>query len=220
MNFIAYYRVSTQRQGQSGLGLESQQSVVTDYVNRREGTLLHQYTEVESGKKSNRAELAKALQHCQLTNSTLIVSKLDRLSRDLHFLSSVMKSNIKFICCDLGETSSPLILQVLSAVSEEERRACSIRTKLALAEAKKRGVQLGNPNFSDVRNTCTKNAHSQFMENTKKYRDAILPVIENVKSTGTTTLKGIADELNRLGFKSRTGKQFYPSTVRSLIGQN
>lgn len=219
MNFIAYYRVSTQRQGQSGLGLESQQSVVADYINRQEGVLLHQYTEVESGKNNNRPELAKALQHCQLTNSTLIVSKLDRLSRDLHFLSSVMQSNIKFICCD-QPNSGPLVLQVLAAVAEEERRAISTRTKLALTEAKKRGVELGNPNFNEVRNTCTSNAHSQFMTNTKKYREAILPVIENVKAAGTTTLKGIAEELNRLGFKSRTGKQFYPSTVRGLIGQN
>ena len=218
MNFIAYYRVSTQRQGQSGLGLESQQSVVTDYINRQEGALLHQYTEVESGKNNNRPELAKALQHCQLTNATLIVSKLDRLSRDLHFLSSVMQSNIKFICCD-QPNSGPLVLQVLAAVAEEERRAISTRTKLALTEAKKKGIQLGNPNFNEVRNTCTSNAHSEFMANTEKYREAILPVIENVRASGKTTLKGIADELNRLGFKSRTGKQFHPSTVRNLIRQ-
>jgi len=219
MNFIAYYRVSTQRQGLSGLGLESQQSVVTDYIQHQGGNLLHQYTEIESGKNNNRPELGKALQHCQLTNSTLIVSKLDRLSRDLHFLSSVMQSNIKFICCD-QPNSGPLVLQVLAAVAEEERRAISTRTKLALEAAKRRGVKLGNPHLADVRNTCTNNAHSQFMANTNKYREAIFPVIENVKAAGTTTLKGIADELNRLGFKSRTGKQFYPSTIRSLTNSS
>lgn len=94
MNFIAYYRVSTQRQGQSGLGLESQQSIVSDYIKRQGGTQLHQYTEIESGKNNNRPQLTQALQHCQLTNSTLIVSKLDRLSRDLHFLSSVIKATL------------------------------------------------------------------------------------------------------------------------------
>lgn len=100
MQFIAYYRVSTQRQGISGLGLEAQQDIVEDYIRRQEGKLLHIYTEIESGKRDDRPQLLKALQHCQLTNSTLVVSKLDRLSRDLHFLSTVMKSGIPFICCD------------------------------------------------------------------------------------------------------------------------
>ncbi|NVK23530.1 MAG: recombinase family protein [Gammaproteobacteria bacterium] len=216
MNFIAYYRVSTQRQGQSGLGLESQQSIVKDYVSRQEGKLLFEYTEIESGKKSDRPKLLEALNHCQLTNSTLVVSKLDRLSRDLHFLTTVMKSNIQFLCCD-QENSGTLILHVLAAVAESEGAAISERTKLALQAAKKRGVKLGNPNFSEVRNNCTKNAHAQFLANTVKYQKAIQPVIENIRAQDITTYTGIANELNKLGFKSRTGKKFYPTTVKRLL---
>ncbi|ALO42512.1 recombinase family protein [Pseudoalteromonas phenolica] len=216
MNFIAYYRVSTQRQGQSGLGLESQQSIVSDYIQRQDGTLLHQYTEIESGKNNNRPQLTQALQHCQLTNSTLIVSKLDRLSRDLHFLSSVMKSNIKFICCD-QPNSGPLVLQVLAAVAEQERRSISSRTKQALQAAKNRGKKLGNPNLNKVRNTCSKKAQAKFIENTEKYQNAIFPVIKSIQERDITTLAAIANELNKLGFKSRTGKQFYPATVRNIL---
>ncbi|TKB43554.1 recombinase family protein [Thalassotalea mangrovi] len=216
MHFIAYYRVSTQRQGLSGLGLEAQRSVVEDYIHRQSGVLLHQYTEVESGKKDDRPQLLKALQHCQLTNSTLVVSKLDRLSRDLHFLSTVMKSNIQFVCCD-QPNSGTLVLQVLAAVAEEERRAISERTKLALAAAKKRGVKLGNPNLDQVRNTCMKKARIVWQQNNEDFNNAIIPVIENIQQQGITSYLGISRELNRLGFKTRYGKRFYSTTVRNIL---
>lgn len=220
MQFIAYYRVSTQRQGASGLGLEAQKDIVEDYIRRHDGKLLHTYTEVESGKKDDRPQLLKALQHCQLTNSTLVVSKLDRLSRDLHFLSTVMKSGIQFVCCD-QPNSGTLVLQVLAAVAEEERRMISERTKLALAAAKKRGVKLGNPRLDEVRNTCMKNARAEWQKNNDDFNRAILPVIESLQKQGIATYKGLARELNRLGFKTRYGRQFYSATVRNiLLGQD
>lgn len=220
MQFIAYYRVSTQRQGISGLGLEAQQDIVEDYIRRQEGKLLHIYTEIESGKRDDRPQLLKALQHCQLTNSTLVVSKLDRLSRDLHFLSTVMKSGIQFVCCD-QPNSGTLVLQVLAAVAEEERRMISERTKLALAAAKKRGVKLGNPRLDEVRNTCMNNARKAWQKNNDEFNEAILTVIESLQQQGIATYKGLARELNRLGFKTRYGRQFYSATVRNiLLGQN
>lgn len=220
MQFIAYYRVSTQRQGISGLGLEAQQDIVEDYIRRQEGKLLHIYTEIESGKRDERPQLLKALQHCQLTNSTLVVSKLDRLSRDLHFLSTVMKSGISFICCD-QPNSGTLVLQVLAAVAEEERRMISERTKLALAAAKKRGVKLGNPRLHEIRNSCMKNARGTWQKNNDEFNQAIRPVIESLQQQGITTYKGLARELNLLGFKTRYGRQFYSATVRNiLLGQD
>ena len=216
MQFIAYYRVSTKRQGESGLGLEAQQNVVESYIARKDGKLLHSYTEVESGKKNNRPQLQKALQHCQLTNSTLVVSKLDRLSRDLHFLSTVIKSGISFICCD-QENSGILVLQVLAAVAEEELRNVSLRTKLALDAAKKRGVKLGNPRLHEVRNTCMKNARAEWQKNNDDFNNAILPVIQNLKSEGIKSYKGLARKLNEMGFKTRYGRQFHSSTVRNIL---
>lgn len=220
MQFIAYYRVSTQRQGISGLGLEAQQDIVEDYIRRQEGKLLHIYTEIESGKRDDRPQLLKALQHCQLTNSTLVVSKLDRLSRDLHFLSTVMKSGIPFICCD-QPNSGTLVLQVLAAVAEEERRMISERTKLALAAAKKRGVKLGNPRLHEIRNSCMKNARGTWQKNNDEFNQAIRPVIESLQKQGIDTYTALAGELNRLGFKTRYGRQFYSATVRNiLLGQD
>lgn len=216
MHYVAYYRVSTQRQGISGLGLESQRTVVSDYIKCQGGKLLHQYTEVESGKKSDRPQLLDALQHCKLTNATLIVSKLDRLSRDLHFLTTVMKSSINLICCD-QPNSGTLVLQVLAAVAEQERRVMSQRTKLALAEAKKRGTKLGNPRLQEVRNNCTKNARKAWVDNNITFNRAILPVIENIKQQGITSYRGLAKELNALGFKTRNKKQFHSTTVRNII---
>src|SRR5215831_9781263 len=139
--FIAYFRVSTDKQGRSGLGLEAQKAAVASYV--AAGQLLASYTEVESGRRNDRPALAAAVAACKQHKATLVVAKLDRLARSVYFIASLMEAKVDFVCCDMP-TANRLTLHVLSAVAEHEREAISTRTKAALAAAKARGVKLGN----------------------------------------------------------------------------
>ena len=145
MNHIAYYRVSTQRQGQSGLGLDAQRSIVASYEP------IAEYTEIETGtSKKSRPVLAAALAHCKAAKATLVIAKVDRLSRNVHFISGLLESGVEFIACDMPGATR-FMFHIMAAVAEEEARMISVRTKAALCEAKKRGVKLGglrNPNFA------------------------------------------------------------------------
>ena len=219
MNFVAYFRVSTKRQGLSGLGLEAQKSLVHNYINSTlDGKLMLEYTEIESGKKDNREQLAQALHHCEMTGATLIVSKLDRLSRDLHFLTSVMKSGIPFICAD-NPNANNLTLGILAVISQEERLAISARTKAALKAAKERGVKLGNPKLAEIRNTNTTAAINQNRLNANKFNIALLKSIRAIQSQGVSSYAGIARELNNLGIKSRRGSVIHHGTVRDALAK-
>ena len=142
--YIAYYRVSTQRQGDSGLGLEAQQHAVTDFLNGGKWCLLGSFTEVESGKVDERPELAKALAACRVKNATLVIAKLDRLSRNAHFLLGLRDAGVHFICADMPEATE-FTIGILALVAQHEREAISKRTREALQAAKRRGVKLGNP---------------------------------------------------------------------------
>src|SRR6266404_4715508 len=144
LRYVAYYRVSTDRQGRSGLGLEAQRATVQEFLGRTGGTLRAEFTEVQSGRDDNRAELTGALKLCKLTNSTLLIAKLDRLSRNVAFLATLQQSKTKFVACDLPEANE-LVVHILAAVAQAERKAISERTKAALAAAKARGVRLGSP---------------------------------------------------------------------------
>ena len=143
--FIGYLRVSTQKQGQSGLGIESQRKAVEDYLNGGRLELLAEYVEIESGKRSDRTELAKALGHANATGATLVIAKLDRLSRNVAFISNLMESGVEFVAADMP-MANRLTVHVLAAVAEHEREMISQRTTAALAAAKARGVKLGNLN--------------------------------------------------------------------------
>jgi DNA invertase Pin-like site-specific DNA recombinase len=140
--FVAYYRVSTEQQGRSGLGLEAQQAAVRAYLNGGAWTLLGEFVEVESGKRADRPELARALEHCRLTGAVLVVAKLDRLTRNMAFLAALMDSGVEFVACD-NPHANRLTLHLLGAVAEHERGMISARTKAALEAAKARGVALG-----------------------------------------------------------------------------
>src|ERR1700732_1524835 len=143
MVFIAYYRVSTGRQGASGLGLEAQRAAVYRHIGA--GQLAAEYTEVESGKKhTNRPQLLTALQECRRKKATLVIAKLDRLGRNVAFISALMESGADFVCCD-NPHANRLMLHMLAAFAAHEREQISQRTKAALAAAKARGVKLGNP---------------------------------------------------------------------------
>ncbi|WP_020677329.1 recombinase family protein [Geopsychrobacter electrodiphilus] len=142
--YISYLRVSTSRQGASGLGLEAQRTNIDNYLNGGQWTLLKEYVEIESGKKDDRPKLQEALQLCKATGATLLIAKLDRLSRDAHFLIGLQKSGANFVAVDMP-TANELTIGIMALVAQEERRAISRRTIDALAAAKARGVKLGNP---------------------------------------------------------------------------
>lgn len=142
--FVSYIRVSTAKQGASGLGLEAQKEAITRYLNGGNWEVLSEFIEVESGKNSDRPQLTRALQHCQMTGATLVIAKLDRLSRDLHFISSLQKAGIEFIACDMP-SANKFTIHIFAALAEHEREMISQRTKAALAALKARGVKLGNP---------------------------------------------------------------------------
>lgn len=146
MNLIAYYRVSTDKQGRSGLGLEAQKSAVQQYAASGGHRIVAEHVEVESGKRSdNRPQLAAALAACRLHRATLCIAKLDRLSRQLSFVANLMESGTDFVAVD-NPTANRLTIHLLAAIAEHEREMISQRTKAALAAAKARGVRLGNPN--------------------------------------------------------------------------
>ena len=141
--FVAYYRVSTVRQGQSGLGLDAQRASVAAFVAGR-GELVGEFVEVESGRKDDRPQLAAALDLCRRRRAVLVIAKLDRLARSVAFISNLMEGGAEFVACDMPEANR-LTLHILAAVAEHEREMISTRTKAALAAAKARGVRLGNP---------------------------------------------------------------------------
>ena len=142
---IAYYRVSTKKQEESGLGLDSQQFAVAAYAERTGAKVLAEYTEAETGKRSDRPELAKAITHAKRTSSVLVVAKLDRLARNVAFTSALMESGVEFIACDMPDANR-LTIHILAAVAEDEAERISQRTKAALATAKRKGTLLGAAN--------------------------------------------------------------------------
>src|SRR5829696_1301455 len=148
--FIGYHRVSTVQQGRSGLGLEAQRQAVADYLNGGAWTLLAEYTEVESGKRADRPELAKALAACRAHRATLVIAKLDRLARDAHFLLGLQKAGVEFVAADMP-TANRLTVGIMALVAEEEARAISVRTKAALAAAKERRKAAGLPSLGGAR---------------------------------------------------------------------
>jgi DNA invertase Pin-like site-specific DNA recombinase len=210
--FVAYYRVSTQRQGQSGLGLAAQQNAVREYLNGGSWELVVELTEIESGKHADRPELAVALEACRKHKAKLIIAKLDRLSRNVAFISALMDAGVEFIAVDMPEASR-LTIHILAAVAEHEREAISRRTKDALAMAKARGVKLGNPRLDDVRAAAAeslKTGADQFATN-------VAPIIRDIQGAGITTLRGVADALNKRGIKTRRGRQWNASQVKNVL---
>lgn len=215
--FISYLRVSTQRQGKSGLGLEAQRQAVDDYLNGGQWEHLAEFVEVESGKTGERPELKRALHRCQVTGATLIIAKLDRLTRSVETLVDIQRSGVEFIAADNPEANS-LTINLLVSVGQYEREMISKRTKEALAAAKRRGVKLGNPkgaahlkgigNDAAVKTIKTKaNAHAERLR----------PILEDVLAAGVTGLRGIAGELNRQGVLTPRGGQWHPASVSRTL---
>ena len=150
MKIVTYRRVSTQKQGKSGLGLEAQEAVIHGFAKARSAKIIGQYTEIESGNSNERPQLAAALHHAKVTGAVLVIAKLDRLSRNASFTLTLRDSGVKFICCDMPEAND-LTIGVLAVVAQSEAKAISERTREAFKAAKVRGVRLGNPNGAAIR---------------------------------------------------------------------
>ncbi len=210
--FIAYYRVSTDRQGSSGLGLEAQQQAVKNHLNGGDWELIKEVVEIESGKRNNRPELEHALKLCKKHKATLIIAKLDRLSRNLAFIANLMESGVEFIATDMPHANRTM-LQIMAVFAEHEREMISKRTKEALRAAKERGVKLGSPYPSKAavkgREKRTDNA-DRFASNTH-------PIIQEIQAAGVNTLNGIANALNARGVRTARGGEWKPMTVKRVM---
>lgn len=210
--FVCYYRVSTTQQGISGLGLEAQRQSVRDYVEKVEGTILDELTEVESGKRSDRPILGEAIQRCRATGATLLVAKLDRLSRNLHFITTLQQSKVNFLAVD-NPHATPFLIHILVAVAEYERTMISTRTRSALDAAKRRGVQLGNPRIQ----TAVVRASESRVTGCRELYSRLMPVVRELQNQGVTRLKDLATGLNRRGFKTSRGCDFTPTHIHRIL---
>lgn len=212
---VSYFRVSTQRQGDSGLGLDSQRDIVRRFISTREMESIGEYTEVESGGKTDkdRPQLAEALRQCRISGAVLVVAKLDRLSRNAVFLLQLQQANVDFVCCDCPNVDK-FTCGILALVAEREKILISERTKAALKVVKARGVRLGNPNPERQVRLMVESSRRK----SEEFRSKIRPIIDEIRQTGVKTLQGISECLNRRGIPTRTGKSvWYSSTVSSFV---
>ena len=217
--FVAYYRVSTPKQGISGLGLDPQKTAVVDYLNGGRWKLIAELTEVESGKKNGRPELARALALCRVHNATLVIAKLDRLARNVAFISNLMESGVEFVAVDFPQANR-LTVHILAAVAEHEAAMISARTKAALAAAKARGMVLGG-NRGGLNDAARTKAHQRSIEvrqqRAAKRKADLLPIIEAIRASGAVTLQQIADGLNERGIPAARGGAWQPAQVMRVI---
>lgn len=211
--FVAYFRVSTERQGRSGLGLEAQQRVIADFLRNGDHQLVESFTEVESGRRCDRPQLTLAKAACRKHRATLVIAKLDRLARSVAFVSGLMEGGIDFVAADMPQADR-FMLHVYAAMAEEEARKISARTREALASAKARGVALGNQRNLDQ---ARRDSLTQRQKQARHFTHNTLPIINQVQAAGITSWSGIAEALNRRGICARRGGLWHPASVRKLM---
>lgn len=214
---VVYARVSTARQGASGLGLEAQQAAVQAYAAAQGLAIVAEYVEVESGKRTDRPQLAAAMAACALHRATLVIAKLDRLARNVHFISGLMEAGIDFVACDMPHANR-LTLHLMAAMAEHEAAAISARTIAALAAAKARGVRLGNPNgaaalLAGCKDAAAASAASRRAAAADRAA-AVMPLLNQLSAEGIATARAAAAELNRRGVPAPSGGIWYPQQVR------
>lgn len=210
-DFVSYLRVSTDRQGALGLGIDAQRSAIQRYVDLCGGSVLSELIEVESGKRADRPVLEQAMTLCKRSGATLLVAKLDRLSRTVSFLSRLIETGVDFIAVD-NPHANKLMVHVIAAFAEHERDMIAARTRAALASAKERGVKLGNPRLEEAR----PNAHLAIVRNADQYCRNVAPVIQQIRSSGINSLQGIANALEARGIKTARGGSWHSGTVYNV----
>lgn len=219
-NYIAYYRVSTQRQGTSGLGLESQKRDVKRFTQNCKECVLGEYTDVESGKNDQRPQLMEAIAHAKKTGAKLLIAKLDRLSRNASFIFTLRDSGVSFTCVDMPEANH-LTISIMAVLAEDERKRISERTSKALQELKARGVKLGTNNFkrAEVQSKATETKQRNAKNNPNKLRAAkYITKISRLYTLDNKpfTLNNCANELNEAGIRTPRGSEWTKQNVRRL----
>lgn len=218
---VAYERVSTARQGQSGLGLEAQRQTIEAFAASRSAEILVRFTEVESGRKAGRSEFLKALHLAKVTGATLVIAKLDRLSRNAPFLLALRDSGVRFVAVDMPEAND-LTVGIMALVAQAEREAISRRTKEALAVAKARGAKLGNPNGAASLTRAGKGGEtlrSAVSANASAFAADLAPVLADIRVAGHTSLRAVTAELTNWGIRTRRSGAWHVSNVGSLLAR-
>jgi DNA invertase Pin-like site-specific DNA recombinase len=223
---ICYYRVSTSKQGTSGLGLEAQRTLARDYCYGKGLVIIEEFEEVQSGGANDRTKVREALDRCELSGARLVVAKLDRISRDVGFIDMLLKSGTTFVCADMPEANESMI-QFLSVFAQYERRMASERTKAALAQKKQRAAQkgepagLGNPNMAKMRKHIPGNLQAlgtaARMAKSAERMLKIRPLIEQAKKDGCGSLRSVAEWLNERHIQTTKGKPFTATAVKRII---
>jgi DNA invertase Pin-like site-specific DNA recombinase len=218
MHYVTYLRVSTDRQGKSGLGLEAQRKAVADHVAGK-GEIAAEYVEIESGKKNDRPQLARALAEAKRIGAVLLIAKLDRLARNVAFIANLLEAGVEISAADMPEANR-FLLHVMAAVAEHEAQAISDRTRAALAAAKARGVALGwsMPGRAEEQRQAAHKGAERNARKADQHAANVLPVIRQIATRGAS-LRQIADELNTRGIKTARGGLWYAATVRNVMAR-
>lgn len=210
--FVAYYRVSTKAQGVSGLGLDAQREAVERYVTGVSGRLVASFEEVESGKRVDRIKLHEALDACRSAKATLVIAKLDRLARNVSFISRLLDAKVEFIAADMP-SANRLTIHIVAAIAEYEREQISERVKGALRAAMARGTPIGNPHAQRLQPKAVAAAQ----RNADDYARRMAPVVAAHDATGSLPLSRLAQQLERLGYETPRGhRRWTPMTVLNL----
>ena len=217
---VAYVRISTNQQGRSGLGIEAQREALSRFAQSEGLDLAAEFVEVETGKGSDaldrRPQLAAALTRARALRCPVAVSKLDRLSRDVHFISGLMTHRVPFVVADLGPDVDPFVLHLFAALAEKERALISGRTKSALAAAKAKGVKLGNPRIEAARSRAVASLQAE----ADRAASNVSPIIAEIRRSGATTLRAIAEALNARGVPTPRGGRWHAMSVRNVLARS
>jgi DNA invertase Pin-like site-specific DNA recombinase len=217
---VTYYRVSTERQGRSGLGLDAQQERCAVFASAQGLEIAEAYTEVETGKGADaldrRPQLAAALAAARRLRGPVLVAKLDRLSRDVHFIAGLMVQRVPFLVAELGPDVDPFMLHIYAALAEKERRMISERTRAALAMRKRQGATLGNrTNLAEAQRLGA----ARTAEEARRFAENVLPIIQQVQASGVSSLRGIAAVLNARGVRTARGGRWAATQVNAVLGR-
>jgi DNA invertase Pin-like site-specific DNA recombinase len=214
---ITYIRVSTSQQGRSGLGIEAQRQTLAHFAQAEGFTVAREFVEVETGKGADaldrRPQLKAALAAARKLRCHVAVAKLDRLSRDVHFISGLMAHKVPFLVAELGPDVDPFVLHLFAALAEKERALISTRTRQALSAAKARGVTLGNPKLHMARKSAVETVKAE----ADRYAANVLPIIREAQKAGASTLRQIAEALNARGIPTARGGRWYAQSVANII---